>query len=187
MELLSAVGEPEPALFIEKVAALGAEPLLGNPATLLLLRATFGRSSAVLDTRERLFAEATRQMSHEINPHLPERADRPPPARIEAAAEIASVVLLLTVWTDLWLYSGLPPHDATVTRDDLIDTRIDTEALRAAVDTPMFKGDAAGLQPTHRVVAEYLAGRALAHAVADRCGSGGVAARPRPRLSHRGQ
>lgn len=165
-ELLVAIGESNPDSFVDQVAMVGADPLLGNPATLLLLRDTFANSATPLDTRAALFGEATRQMSHEINAELPDRPNHPPPARIAAAAEAACLVLLLAVRSDLWLYPTLPPHPSVVTRDDLIEGRIDTEALRAAVDTAMFKGDAAGFQPTHRIVAEYLAGGALARAVA---------------------
>ena len=164
--LLTAAGERDPFEFIRKIGSFGADALLGNPATLLLLRTTLERSAVVLDTREALFAEATRQMSDEINPAMPIRRERPAASQIAAAAEAACLVLLLSVRTDLWLYPGPPPHGATVTKDDLLPAGVDTLALYAAVDTPMFKGDAAGFQPTHRVVAEYLAGRALAHAVA---------------------
>lgn len=164
--LLLAAGEANPPAFIESIASFGADALLGNPATLLLLRKTLARSTVKLDTREALFAEATRQMSDERNPEMPVLRERPAPSQIESAAEAACLVLLLSVRSDLWLYAGDPPHESVVTKDDLLQGKVDPLALLAAVDTAMFKGDAAGFQPTHRVVAEYLAGRALARAVA---------------------
>ena len=68
--------------------------------------------------------------------------------------------------TDIWMHSALPPDRSFVTRDDLLPARVDTQALRAALDTPMFSGDGDTFIPTHRFVAEYLGGRALARATA---------------------
>lgn len=163
--LLAARDEADPSGFIERMHGLGAGALLGNPATLLLLKDTIDAAAVPLDTRAALFGEAARQMSHEVNPDHPERADRPPPPLIEAAAEAASLILLLSGRDDLWMYSTKPPHPHVVTRGDLLPARIDTEALRAAVDTAMFKSDSVTFQPSHRVIAEFLAGRALARAV----------------------
>ena len=163
--LLQAIRVADPTGFVERVAAFGADALLGNPTTLILLSRTIDRAPEIPTTRAALLAEATRQMSHELNEQMPERRDRPAPAEIEAAAEAACLVLMLSARTDLYLYSGIPPHDAVVTRDDLRPGRVDTEALKAAVDTPMFKSDGVTFQPSHRIIAEYLAGRALARAV----------------------
>ena len=163
--LLNAIGVVNSGAFVERVMALGADTLLGNPATLILLAKTIDRATTPPATRSALLAEATRQMSHEINPHMPERPHRAAPAQIEAAAEAASLVLMLSARTDLYLYSTLPPHDATVTRDDLLAGRVDIAGLLSAVDTPMFKSDGVIFQPSHRIIAEYLAGRALARAV----------------------
>jgi len=163
--LLKAAGERDPFKFMQKIGAFGADALLGNPATLLLLRDTFARTTVTLETREALFAEAATQMSREINLAMPERRNHPSPGQIEAAAEKASLVLLLSVREDIWLHAGAPAHPSVIVRDDLLPGGVDIDALKAAVDTPMFKGDEAGFHPTHRVVAEYLAGRALARAV----------------------
>lgn len=163
--LLEAIRVDDPSGFAERVIALGADTLLGNPTTLILLSKAIDYAPETPTTRAALFSEATRQMSHELNEQMPERRDRPAPAEIEAAAEAACLVLMLSARTDLYLYSGIPPHEAVVTRDDLLPSQVDTEALRAAVDTPMFKSDGVTFQPSHRIVAEYLAGRALARAV----------------------
>lgn len=163
--LLRAIEVDDPTGFVARVAAFGADALLGNPTTLILLSDTIDRALQIPTTRAALFAEATRQMSYELNDRMPERPERPAPDEIESAAEVAALVLMLSARTDLYLYSGIPPHDAVVTRSDLRPGGVDTEALRAAVDTPMFKGDKTVFQPSHRVIAEYLAGRALARAV----------------------
>lgn len=164
-QVMTAIGVSDPAAFSSRVEALGAEALMANPTTLILLTKTIGSSSRPITSRSELLAEATRQMSHELNPLMPERSSRPSPATVEAAAEAACLVLTLSARTDLFLHSSIPPHDGVVTRDDLVPGRVDTEALRSAVDTPMFKSDGVVFQPSHRIIAEYLAGRALARAV----------------------
>jgi hypothetical protein len=164
--ILQTIGESDPAAFQSKVEAMGAGALMGNPSTLLLLHDTLDRAETPIATRGELLAEATRQMAHELNPMMPERSDRPPAVHIVAAAESACLVLLLSTRTDIWMHSALPPDRSFVTRDDLLPARVDTQALRAALDTPMFSGDGDTFIPAHRFVAEYLGGQALARATA---------------------
>ena len=164
--ILAVHGETDPRAFIDRVSKMGAGALLGNPSTLLLLRDTIDRATAPITTRGALLAEATRQMAHEINEDMPERSDRPPASEIIAAAERACIVLLLSDRSDIWMLGTSPAGDHFVTRDDLLPARIDTQALRFALDTPLFTGDGLSFIPNHRFVAEYLAGRALAHATA---------------------
>jgi hypothetical protein len=164
--ILSAIGESDPAAFQRRVETMSAAALMGNPSTLLLLHDTLDRAEVPITTRGGLLAEATRQMAHEVNPAMPERSDRPPPSRIMEAAEAACLVLLLSVRTDLWMHAAVPTDRLFVTRDDLLPAHVDTQALRAALDTPMFSGDGETFVPTHRFVAEYLGGRALARATA---------------------
>lgn len=165
-KILEVVGELDPSAFIASVDAMGAALLLGNPSTLLLLRDTLQQATTPIRTRGALLAEATRQMAHEVNPLMPERADRPPATNIEAAAEVACLVLLLSTRNDMWMLSTRPTSHDVVTRDDLLPARIDTQALRAALDTAMFTGDGETFMPAHRFVAEYLGGRALARTTA---------------------
>ena len=166
LKILDAFGEPDPSAFIDKVAAMGANALLGNPSTLLLLRRTLANTHSAVRTRGALLAEATRQMGHEINPMMPVRDDRPMASEVIAAAEAACLVLLLSTREDIWMHGTPPPSADYVTRDDLLPAQVDTQALRAALDSPMFTGDGETFMPAHRFVAEYLAGRALAAAVA---------------------
>ena len=166
VRILSIIGHDDPDGFIDRVETMGAGALLGNPSTLLLLRDTLDKSEGPIRTRGALLAEATRQMAYEVNPLMPSRDDRPPPAKIIAAAETACMVLLLSDRTDIWMHGSKPSDRYYVTRDDLLPSRLDTQALRAALDTAMFSGDGETFIPAHRFVAEYLAGRALAHATA---------------------
>ena len=62
--LLQAIRVADPSSYVERVAALGADALLGNPTTLILLSRTIDRAPETPTTRAALFAEATRQMSH---------------------------------------------------------------------------------------------------------------------------
>lgn len=163
--ILVAYGEIQPGDFIERMFAIGAVALLGNPSTLLLLHETIARASGPLVTRGQLLDEATRQMAYS-SPEFPDDRNRPPAIKIIAAAERASIILLLSDRSDIWLLNAKPPGDHVITRDDLLPAGIDTQALRAALDTPLFSGDGSSYMPTHRFVAEYLAGRALAHATA---------------------
>lgn len=161
--ILDVIGEAKPWEFIHRMVQMGADALLANPSTLLLLHETAAGSTAPLRTRGALLEEAVRQMA--LAPDKwPDDSSRPPAAQIVAAAEWAAIILLLSDRSDIWMRSSKPPGDHVVTRDDLLAAGIDTQALLAALDTPFFSGDGVGFVPSHRFVAEYLAGRSLAHA-----------------------
>ncbi|TCP64865.1 hypothetical protein [Sphingomonas sp. PP-CE-1G-424] len=163
--ILVAYGHAQAQDFIQRMFAIGAAALLGNPSTLLLLHETIARADGPLVTRGQLLDEATRQMAHPSD-ELPDDPNRPPASKIITAAERASIILLLSNRSDIWLLNAKSPGEHVITRDDLLPAGIDTQALRAALDTPLFSGDGSSYMPTHRFVAEYLAGRALAHATA---------------------
>lgn len=161
--ILDVIGEAKPWEFIHRMVQMGADALLANPSTLLLLHETAAGSTAPLRTRGALLEEAVRQMA--LAPDKwPDDPNRPPATQIVAAAERAAILLLLSDRSDIWMRSSKPPGDHVVTRDDLLAAGIDTQALHAALDTPFFSGDGVGFVPSHRFVAEYLAGRSLAHA-----------------------
>ncbi|WP_343699649.1 hypothetical protein [Caulobacter sp.] len=191
--ILTFWGEGDPLGFMGRVDAMAAGGLMTNPATLKLLKSTV-LTSADISTRGALLREATHQMAHEINPDLPDRDDRPEPSRILAAAEVASLVLLLSGREDIWSSGRAPVGNQFVTQDHLLEARVDTLALRFALDTPLFVGAGGAFKPTHRIVAEYLAGRALARATDPAHGAaitvdralaflGGAEDRPAPALS----
>ncbi|MDO9336123.1 MAG: hypothetical protein Q7T61_06960 [Caulobacter sp.] len=168
--ILASLGEPDPARFLRRVDDLAASPLMGNPATLRLLHGTLSDATVGIGSRGALFAQATEDMAHEVNNRRPARKDRSTPGAIIAAAEKASLVLMLSARSDLWMGVTRPPRADLVIKDELIPAGVDTQALHDAVDTPMFRGEADSYAPTHRMVAEYLAGRALAVAVSSRDG-----------------
>ncbi len=162
--ILTHAGEADPAAFVSRIQAMAAAPLMGNPATLLLLNRTVLTTGAPIHTRGELLEAATYQMAHELNEDLPERPDRPEPSKIVAAAEVACLVLLLSARSDLWALDKPAPRADLVTFDDLVPAGVSTLALRFALDTAMFRGEAGAFIPTHRMVAEFLGGRALARA-----------------------
>lgn len=162
--ILRSLGETDPDKVLRRVNDLAAASLMENPATLKLLYQTFGSTTHAIDSRGALLAHATRAMADEVNEEAPHRATRSTPGAIIAAAEKACLVLMLSAREDIWMGNTAPPRANLVTRDDLIPAGVDTQALRDALDTPMFRGEADVFTPTHRMVAEYLAGRALAAA-----------------------
>jgi len=163
LAILDHLGEANPKAFVERIQSMAAGPLLGNPATLKLLRDTV-REGADIATRGELLEAATYQMAHEINPDFPDLDDRPLARDVLDAAQIASLVLLLSAREDIWDSGKLAVGDRLVTREHLREAKVDTLALRTALNTPLFVGAGAKFHPTHRIVAEYLAGCALARA-----------------------
>ena len=171
--LLGHLGEPDPLGFVRRFDRIAAGSLLGNPTMLILLRRIVAAGEVAVGTRAGLLHEATRQMAHVLGDDMPEDQSRPVPAAIVRAAETACLVLLLTGRNDLWRLGRPPPGPpgAYVTFDDLLPSGLSTDALRSALDTPMFRGEGGTFTPAHRVVAEYLGGRALARATAPEDGT----------------
>lgn len=163
--VLKSLGAPNPEAVIQRVDDLAAGSLMGNPATLKLLYQTLHTATQPIESRGGLFSHATEAMATGMNEDLPERPDRSTPGAIVTAAEKASTVLMLSAREHLWMLGANPPEDGMVVRDDLLPAEVDIQALRDAVDTAMFRGEAGRYTPTHRMVAEYLAGRYLAAAV----------------------
>jgi hypothetical protein len=173
--ILRSIGETEPDAFIRKMTNMAAASLLGNPSTLKLFHNTIGKAEAPIYSRSALFAKATNQMAREVDDTLPDRPGRPTEGAIIEAAEKACLVLILSMKNEIWIDRDQPGGDLFVTKDDLLPSEIDTEALRYALDTQMFRGAGGGCMPAHRNLAEYLAGRALAKAT---CGANGRPALP---------
>ena len=168
--ILRSLGESDPDRVLRRINDLAAASLMENPATLKLLDQTLSTTTPVIESRGALLAHATRAMADKVNEDAPHRAARSTPGAIIAAAEKACLVLMLSARDDIWMGNTTPTRADLVTRDDLIPAGVDTQALRDALDTPMFRGEADVFTPTHRMVAEYLAGRALAAAASSRDG-----------------
>ena len=163
--VLKSLGASHPSGVMQRVDDLAAGSLMGNPATLKLLYQTLDAATQPIESRGDLFSHATEAMAAGMNEDLPERPDRSTPGAIVTAAEKASTVLMLSAREHLWMLGSNPPQDGMVVRDDLLPAEVDIQALKDAVDTAMFRGEAGRFIPTHRMVSEYLAGRSLAAAV----------------------
>ena len=163
--VLKSLGASNPTAVMQRFDDLAAGSLMGNPATLKLLYQTLHTATQPIESRGDLFSHATDAMAAGMNEDLPERPDRSTPGAIVTAAEKASTVLMLSAREHLWMLGSNPPQDGMVVRDDLLPAEVDIQALKDAVDTAMFRGEAGSFIPTHRMVAEYLAGRSLAAAV----------------------
>jgi hypothetical protein len=161
--ILKHVGEPDPVGFVKRIENVAAGSLLGNPATLVLLQETIASGMVDIVTRSDLMSAATERMAHELNRRMPEDPARPEFGGILRAAETACLVMLLSCREDISNSRKLPRHPC-VTLTDLIPAGISTYALNFALDTPMFRGEANTFISAHRIVSEYLGGRALAHA-----------------------
>ena len=166
--LLEHLGEPDSPGFVRRFDRIAAGSLLGNPTMLILLQEIVAAGPVPVETRAELLNEATRRMAHELGEDMPEDPYRPVTAAVLRAAETACLVLLLTGRNDLWRLNRPPPGPPAsyVTYDDLLPAGVSTDALKSALDTPMFRGEGAAFAPAHRIVAEYLGGRALARATA---------------------
>lgn len=169
--VLAAMGEADPDGFVDRLEAMGSEALLGNPATLGLVVRALKAPGPALHSRGEVFKRAVEEMAYEVNEELPERADRPAASAMLDAAERACLVTMLSTRDELWLHQARPPSDDVVTKSDLLPAEVDTAALLFAVDTQLFRAEGGRFLPTHRTVAEFLAGRGLARAVDRTSGS----------------
>ena len=166
--LLTHLGVSDPPGFVKGFDRIAAASLLGNPTMLILLKNIVAAGSVCVETRGELLAAATWQMAHELGEDMPEDPRRPLPSAVLHAAETACLVLLLTGRNDLWALNRPPavPAGTYVTLDDFVPAGVSTDALRYALDTPMFRGEGGAFTPAHRIIAEFLGGRALARATA---------------------
>ncbi|MBW6528518.1 hypothetical protein KZ813_16875 [Sphingomonas sp. RHCKR7] len=167
--ILEAHGVDDPAAFIHRAKSLGGEPFLGNPLLLLLLHSTVAgsgdwREGTWPSSRFELYTRATLLMAAEYNDErLAARPDRPgPSAIIDASGRTFALTIMSDV--DGLPHRGLSRADA-VGVDELLAAGIDTAALDAALDSGLWQRTGDGWVPTHRTIAEFLGGKALADAV----------------------
>lgn len=164
-QILSALGEPEPAQFLKSAESFGATGFIETPLGLKLLQRAVAGGGAWPETRFQLFAAATRNLAFErsaVRNVTPRRSID----QILAAASETFLVLLVSGARAIWRSNNEPPpaddDRAYVTSDDL---SIDRDLLDDMLDTPLFRGEGEAFESMHRTVAEFLAGRALAVAV----------------------
>ena len=170
--VLAAMGEADPAAFLEKARRLGAEGLCGSPLSLKLLQRAVLKGGAWPKTRFDLFDLATLQLAGEHDPMRRTNMDRPAPEILREAAGRAFLVQLASGARGIWR-SNVEPEEEGLVRG--FDLGIDQAVLKATLDTALFAGEGEAFDPIHRSVAEFLAARALAEAVT---GVAGQAALP---------
>lgn len=173
--ILTTLGEGDPDAFLAKAEALGAAGFVENPLSLKLLHKAVAGGEAWPRTRYDLFASAISRLMFECNEEYKQSDRRAPHVILDAAAEVC-LLLLTSGARAIWRSNGEPPAGgdarAYVTVHDL---GLDRVLLKDTLDTALFRGEGETFEPMHRTVAEYLAGQALAKAVA---GTGGRSALP---------
>ncbi len=175
LEVLTALGEPDPEAFVDKALAMGAGGLLESPLSLKLLRQSVIGDQPWPTTRFDLFDQATRALAHEDNKVHRLTRDRSSPDAILAAAGRASLFLLTTGGRSIWRSVALPPSRDTGAFLPAHVLGLDRRVIDDALGSSLFRGEGEAFEPVHRTIAEFLGGRALADAVV---GSGTRAAFP---------
>ena len=170
--VLGAMGETDPAAFLDKARRLGAEGLCGSPLSLKLLKRAVQMDGTWPKTRFDLFDLATLQLAGEHDPMRRTSMNRPAPEILREAAGRAFLVQLASGARGIWR-SNVEPEEEGLVRG--FDLGIDQAVLKATLDTALFAGEGEAFDPIHRSVAELLAARALAEAV---IGVAGQAALP---------
>ncbi|MBY3122633.1 NACHT domain-containing protein [Rhizobium laguerreae] len=162
--ILSGLGETDPERFLADARARGAGAFLENPLSLQLLHSVVASDGLWPSTRFELFDRAIYALVHE---HDPQRVtDRRPPVDdiIDAAGQL-SFYLLATGARALWrsnaLAVGLLANDFVIVQS----LPIDTQLAGFSLDTAIFRGEGQSFEPSHRTIAEFLAGRFLAERV----------------------
>jgi len=187
-ELLNQTGRVQDAAsFRHETRQHGIDSMLQNPLTLALLAAAVGRDGWP-DGRLELFESACRQLVSEWNDErrvvargagtAPARYD---PGTLMDAASYLCAVLLLTGHDGFTLGSPAPAvsfeaeaqASAIISLFDLSEVPggASQETMRAALATGLFRAEGgeagARVDPLHRQVAEFLAGRHLARRIDD--------------------
>lgn len=152
-----------PHAFIAAARSKGLESMLGNPMLLeLLVRAVEG--GAWPASREGLFQIACRKLAQEQNTvHQRAKApDAPVTDEILDDAGLLCAVLLLSDRTRFRML-GADLDDSNIALSDLpSDVGISRSRALAALNTTLFVSDGEERCYRHRVIAEFLGGRALA-------------------------
>ena len=174
--VLSALGESDPEAFLQKAESMGAGGFVENPLSLALLHKAVSSGGLWPATRHELFENAVLQLVYERNAEHKSAERGGPESIIRAAGEVC-LFLLSSGARAIWRSNDQPPTDRGDTRGYVSAHAlpINRDLLKDVLDTPLFRGEGETFEPIHRTVAEFLAGQALAAAVA---GAGGKAAFP---------
>lgn len=162
--VLSGLGEADPERFLADARARGAGAFLENPLSLQLLHSVVESGDAWPSTRFELFTRAVYALAHE---HDPERVNdrRAPVDDIVDAAGRLSFYLLASGARALWRSNALAVGSHAKDFVVVQSLAIDSELADFALDTAIFRGEGQTFEPSHRTIAEFLAGRFLAELV----------------------
>lgn len=166
VEVLKSLDEPDPERFMDSAYKLGAQSFLQSPLSLKLLHKAVSDGAAWPKTRYELFARAIATLAREHNDVHRGGVRRPIPQIVEAA-EKTCLVLLLSGRRAIWRSHDEPPtggDERAYLRSD--ELGLDDAVFQDMLDSSLFPGEGESFEPLHRTVAEYLASRALANAVA---------------------
>ena len=160
--------------FMDEAELQGLGAMLRNPQTLKLLAKAVGPDGTWPDSRLETLELACRKLATEYNDeHRQAGANHPAEVVLDAAGHLCALLLLcglegyelasagLAVDSGV---NGLPPLD------DVADTSLapSRELLKAALATNLFRPEGeTGRVPSHRLIAEFLAGRYLAKLIAE--------------------
>ncbi|MCZ7888917.1 NACHT domain-containing protein [Agrobacterium salinitolerans] len=162
--VLSGLGETDPERFLADARARGAGAFLENPLSLQLLHSAVASGGVWPTTRFELFDRAIYVLAHE---HDPERVTdrRPAVDDIVHAAGQLSFYLLATDARSLWRSNALAIGSRSKDFCIVQSLPIDPELAGFSLDTAIFRGEGQSFEPSHRTIAEFLAGRFLAERV----------------------
>lgn len=171
--LLASFGEADPKQFLKKARLLGAEAFTENPLILKLLHKAVSKSGVWPTSRFSLFESAIRELAYEENPEHRSDHYRTAPAVILDAAEQICLRQLMTGASAILRSNAIPPEGdgGRIAYLNAHDLKLESKVLRDTLDTPLFRGEGETFEPLHKVVAEFLAGRALAKLVIGASGS----------------
>lgn len=159
--VLSGLGQTDPERFLADARARGAGAFLENPLSLQLLFSVVASGGVWPSTRFELFDRAIHALVHE---HDPQRVtDRRPPVDdiIDAAGQLSFYMLATgarALWRSNALANGSRAKDFAIVQS----LPIDPELAAFSLDTAIFRGEGQSFEPSHRTIAEFLAGRFLA-------------------------
>jgi hypothetical protein len=173
--ILTALGQENPEAFLAKAISLGATGFIESPLSLTLLHKAVAGGGTWPSMRYDLFDSAVRRLAFERNEEY-KFSDRHNPNDILNGAGEACLLLLTSGARLFWRSNGEPPAGGD-TREYVFahDLGLDQSLLSDMLDTALFRGEGEAFEPTHRTIAEFLAGKALAKAV---MGTGGREALP---------
>lgn len=139
----------------------GLLPVMGNALFLRLMITSAGSSGQLPETRSQTFAVACEKLASENNRvHLTAKRDSAPNTSelLRCSGMLCAVQLLsgAEAWSD-GAADGI--NELAL---NALSLGIPTKALRAALETKLFKTDGDRIQAVHRSIAEYLGAREIA-------------------------